>query len=238
MIFKRYRSLLLVSMMILVSGCATHPNLYTSVAVIKKNDTERNRVIIDDLLGFLQRYYAPAQTIFVIDPDKSRENLKFAEQFENRFRNAGFGIVESEKMDGGIPLAWKIDRIGWLVRATYYIDNAVITRVYKPVGSSWVPVGPFSAQNMGSPKYNSSLLKELTKRSRSNKKGGAYGKIIADVLRIREKPSTNSKIIGHLKYGQKVSVAYKLKNNAGELWTKLKHSKGYVSSKYLRIVGG
>lgn len=237
MIFKRYRSLLLVLMMILVSGCATHPNLYTSVAVIKKNDIERNRVIIDDLLGFLQRYYAPAQTTFVIDPDKSRENLKFAEQFENRFKNAGFAISR-EKIAGGIPLAWKIDRVGWLVRATYYIDNAVITRVYKPLGSSWVPVGPFSAQNMGTPKYNPSLLKELTKSSRSSKKGGAYGKIIADVLRIREKPTTNSRIIGRLKYGQKVSVAYKLKNGAGELWTKLKHSKGYVSSKYLRIVGG
>ena len=236
MIFKRYISLLLVSMMILVSGCTTHPNLYTSVAVIKKNDTERNRIIIDDLLGFLQRYYAPAQTTFVIDPDKSRENLKFAEQFENRFRNAGFAISR-EKIAGGIPLAWKIDRVGWLVRATYYIDNAVITRVYKPVGSSWVPVGPFSAENMGSPKYNSSLLNELTKSSRASK-AGVYGKIIADVLRIREKPSTHSKVIGRLKYGQKVSVAYKLKTGAGELWTKLKHSKGYVSSKYLRIVGG
>ena len=236
MIFKRNKTLLLVLAMIFVSGCATQPNLYTSVAVIKKNDTERNRIIVDDLLGFLQRYYAPAQTTFVIDPDKSIENLKFAEQFENRFRNAGFAISR-EKVDSGIPLAWKIDRIGWLVRATYYIDNAVITRVYKPVGSSWMPVGPFSAQNMGSPKYDSSLLKELTNTSNRDKKGGAYGKIIADALRIREKPTTNSRIIGRLRYGQKVSVAYRLKNDAGELWTKLKHSKGYVSSKYLRIVG-
>jgi hypothetical protein len=147
-------------MMILVSGCATHPNLYTSVAVIKKNDTERNRVIIDDMLGFLQRYYAPAQTIFVIDPDNSKENLKFAEQFENRFKNAGFGISR-EKIEGGIPLAWKIDRVGWFVRVTYYIDNAIVTRVYKSIGSSWMPVGPFSAQKMGSPKYNSTLLKTL-----------------------------------------------------------------------------
>ena len=100
-----------------------------------------------------------------------------------------------------------------------------------------MPVGPFSAQNMGSPKYDSSLLKELTNTSNRDKKGGAYGKIIADVLRIREKPTTNSRIIGRLRYGQKVSVAYRLKNDAGELWTKLKHSKGYVSSKYLRIVG-
>ncbi len=234
MAFKRYKLFLLIFIVMLMNGCAVNQNLWTSVAIVK-SDAERNRIIINDLLGLLQRYYAPAKTTFVINPDKSRENLKFAEQFENRFRNAGYAISHDNSVKA-IPLSWKIDRVGRLVRATYYINRTVITRVYKNIGASWIPVGPFSAQNIGSPKYNPALLKELTVSSRQ--KRAVYAKIVANILRIREKPTVNSKIVGYLKQGQKVRVTYKLKNSAGELWVKLKHSKGYILSKYVRILRG
>lgn len=238
MIKNLSKILLLMSLIIAISGCTPRSDLYTSVSVIKNNDTKRNRFIIDDLLNLLQRYYAPAQTTFVITPENSKGNLEFAEQFEDRFRNTGFAISR-EKVPGGILLAWKIDTLGWLIRATYYIDNATVTGVYKRVGSSWVRVGPFSVEDMGTAEFNILPSQDVIKESHHKKRAATYAQSIVDILRIREKPTTNSKIIGYLKKGQKVRVAYKLKNNnTDELWIKLKHSRGYVSSKYLKITGG
>lgn len=254
---KALKLLFLVAAGVVMTGCGTQPNLYTSVAVVKQNDTERNRVIIDDLLGFIQSYYAPAQTTFVITPESSSENLRFAEQFENRFKNAGFAISR-ESVSGGVPFAWKIDRVGQLVRATYYIDDAVVTRVYRHAAAGWMPVGPFSAHNLGYPRFVATPAAKPNRTSKKPKRQvhhkkhkpktpaqpashapkGIYGKVTAHDLSIRKLPERDAEVIGNLKYGQNVSVAYKLKNDNGEFWTKLKDPDGYVSSKYLKIIGG
>jgi len=232
MIFRKSIFYILVLISFLINGCVKKTDIYTSVLITKEDNINRNCTIIYDLVGFLQNYYAPAKTTFIITPDKSKENLKFAEQFENIFRNAGFAI-SYEKINGAKFLSWKIDRVGWLVRATCYIDNVVITRVYKKVGENWVSVGPFSAQNLGEPKYNPTLFREL-KKSINNK---SYKIVKTKILRIREKPTSKSRVLGTLKYGQKVKVAYRVKNSLGEYWIKLKDHKGYILSRYLKALG-
>ena len=234
MIFKKSIFYILILISILMNGCIQKTDIYTSVLITKEDNTNRNRIIIYDLIAFLQNYYAPAKTTFIITPAKSKENLKFAKQFEDIFRNAGFAISH-EEIKGAKFLSWKIDRVGWLVRATYYIDNVVITRVYKSIGENWVSVGPFSAQNLGEPKYNPALFKKL-KRDINNK-NITYKKVRAILLRIRKKPNNKSQIIGYLKYGQKVKVAYRVKNSLGEYWIKLKDHKGYVLGRYLKALG-
>lgn len=57
------------------------------------------------------------------------------------------------------------------------------------------------------------------------------GKITASVLNVREKPSVNSKIIGTLKKGKKVTV---LGSNGNFYIIKYKDKKAYVAQKYVK----
>ncbi len=212
-----------------INGCSSLDNIYKSVSVVKLDNFDRDRVIVDDFLNFIQRYYSPAKTTFVIDIDKSKENLKFSQLFENRFRNAGYAISH-ETIPKGILLSWKIDRVGKLVRATYYINKSVVTATYKRVGASWIAVGSFSALNMSPPKYNLTLLRELN----SVKNHKLYAKVTAKRLRIRQKPSIHSKIVGYLKYGHRIQISKKIGNRKNQEWVKIKHPNGYILSKYLK----
>jgi len=229
MVIDKKVKIFLTILIIAINGCSSLDNIYKSVSVIKSDDFDRNSVIVDDFLNFIQKYYAPAKTTFILNIDKTKENLKFAQLFENRFRNAGYAI-SYKKIPNGVFLSWKIDRVGQLVRVTYYINKSVVTATYKRVGASWVAIGSFSALNMPTPKYNPTLLRELS----SIKDHKLYAKVTANRLRIRQKPSINSRIVGYLNYGQKIQVSTKLSSRKNQEWIKIKHPNGYILSKYLK----
>jgi len=229
MVINAKVKIFLTILIMAINGCSSLDNIYKSVSVVKSDAFNRNRIMVDDFLNFIQKYYAPAKTIFVLDIDKTKENLKFAQLFENRFRNAGYAI-SYKTVPNGVLLSWKIDRVGRLVRATYYIDKSVVTATYKRVGASWVAVGSFSALNMPTPKYNVALLKELS----GVKNHKLYATVTAKRLRIRQKPSINSKIVGYLRYGYKIQISRKISSRKKQNWIKIKHPSGYILSKYLK----
>ncbi|MET7041047.1 SH3 domain-containing protein [Clostridium botulinum] len=63
----------------------------------------------------------------------------------------------------------------------------------------------------------------------------ALGKVTADVLNVRQSPSTSSNIIGQLDNGTHVSIV----QDSYPDWYKIEFGSGYgwVSKQYIRIIG-
>lgn len=70
-------------------------------------------------------------------------------------------------------------------------------------------------------------------KSSNNNSYGQYGIVTASVLNVRDKATTNSKIIGQLKKGQKVKI-YKVHGAWYEIY--FGNHGGYVSAKYIKKV--
>ena len=233
--------LLFIGVMFLFSGCATTP-YYVSVSKVKNVEAQRDRVIVTDILNFVRGYYPPARTQFYIDTKFTPATRAFSDLLEQKFRGVGYGITYDEKSVTPYAVsAWKIDYIGsQTVRATFVVDNATISRLYKKVGNSYVPITPYTVRGLSStPPYKQlSFLKSSSSSSlsRARSTGGLLTRIIATSLNVRKKPNTHSKILRTYKKGTYLRVSKKVKNSQSEYWYKLKNYSGFVSADYVKVV--
>ncbi|MDQ7084640.1 MAG: hypothetical protein Q9M36_06780 [Sulfurovum sp.] len=140
---KTFISLLFI---LLLNGCATNAYYYS---VKKVNNTVRaDSVIVNDILKLLLKHYPPAKTTFYIDTEYSIANNQFSSSFQKSFRSVGYAITNNAKINA-IPLAWKIDHIGQLVRVTYHIENSVISRIYMRTSKSYKAYNAFTVEGLG-----------------------------------------------------------------------------------------
>lgn len=237
---KKLLILLGVAAAFLFSGCAS-TNYYTSVSKTKTNDAVRDQIVITDLLNFVRGYYPPAKTQFYIDRSYTPTNKAFGDRLEQSFRSVGYGITYDLNSAYYVPFAWKIDDISSnIVRATFVIDNATISRLYQGSKGSYRPISPYTVRGLAkTPPYKPYSFLKSSKRSslsRANKSGGLLARIIATSLNVREKPTTQSKVLKTYKKGTYIRVSKKVKNDYAEYWYKLQNYKGYVSAKYVKKV--
>lgn len=82
--------------------------------------------------------------------------------------------------------------------------------------------------------YSKSTMKSITTKIKSSSNSyGEYGIVTASILNVREKATTNSKIIGQLKKGQRVRI-YKSYGAWYEIY--FGNHGGFVSVKYIKKV--
>ncbi len=233
---KKIITLLAAVFALFLTGC--NSNYYTSVSKAKVNSPQRDQVITTDILNFMRGYYSPANTLFYIDKSTSPQNQAFSQTLENKFRAAGFALTDNNQTQSYyIPFAWKIDNISSeIVRATFVVDNATITRLYKGTD----PVSPFTVRGLAkNPPYRSYAFLRSAKGSslsRANKNGGLLARIVASSLNVREKPTTHSKVLRKYKKGTYLRLSKKVKNKYSEYWYKLQNYSGYVSANHVREV--
>jgi len=142
--------ILFVFVVFLFSGCATS-NYYVSVNKVKSAKQNLDTVIIKDILSFVKEYYPPAKTKFFINKRFTPSTKEFAEMLESKFRSAGYAITYDIESDDSIPFAWKIDDVSiTLVRATFNIDNANISRGYKLENDRYVAISPYTVRGLSS----------------------------------------------------------------------------------------
>jgi hypothetical protein len=231
--------LLFISILFLFSGCATN-NYYTSVNKVKSVEQNRDTVIVKDILNFVRGYYPPAKTKFFIDTKFTPSTKEFAKIFELKFRSVGYGITYDIVFDDtspSVPFAWKVDEISpTLVRATFNIDNANISRIYKLKNGRYIPVSPYTVRGLSStaPYKRLSFMKPLGIATYSSKKKGLLMRIVASSLNVREKPSISSKILRQYRKGTRLRIAYKTTNKKTQRnWSKLKNFKGFVATEHI-----
>ena len=136
--------------LVIFTGCATN-NYYTSINKVKSTKQNIDTVIVKDILSFVKEYYPPAKTKFFINKKFTPSTKEFAEIFELKFRSAGYAITYDTESNDSIPFAWKVDDISpILVRATFNIDNANISRIYKLKEDSYVAASSYTVRGLSS----------------------------------------------------------------------------------------
>ena len=160
---KKLLILLGVVAAFLFSGCAS-TNYYTSVSKTKTNDAVRDQIVITDLLNFVRGYYPPAKTQFYIDRSYTPTNKAFGDRLEQSFRSVGYGITYDLNSAYCVPFAWKIDDISSnIVRATFVIDNATISKLYQGSKGSYRPISPYTVRGLAkTPPYKVDGINEIS----------------------------------------------------------------------------
>ena len=213
----------------LFTGCT--PSYYTSINDVD-NNKNRDKIIVKDILRFVRGYYSPAKTEFYINTKFNISTTKFSNKLEERFRKVGYGISHNET-DNSIPFAFKIDKISSsLIRATFNISNANISRIYKKRGSRYRAISPFTVRGLSPyPRYRSRGT------PRRSSRGSLLARIISSTLNVRSRPSISSKILRTYRKGTLLRIAYKTRNkHTKRYWSKLKNFKGFVASEHLEMV--
>ena len=145
--------ILIISAVFLLSGCVNN-NYYASINKVKSTKQNIDTVIVKDILNFVKEYYPPAKTKFFINTKFTPSTKEFAKIFELKFRSAGYAItydIKSNDISPSVPFAWKVDDISpTLIRATFNIDNANISRIYKIKKDKYIPISAYTVRGLSS----------------------------------------------------------------------------------------
>jgi len=213
--------------LLLFTGC-THNTKAYYVSKVKLNNQSVHQRIIDDITNFLPQYYSVTQTTFSITIDDS--SYKHGFELENALRKMGYGITYNPKQ-GTIPFAYKLDLINKnIIRATYNIGSANMSRLYKQNSTSIQAITPFTTRGLGKKVFVNTL----------NAKQGDLKSATITVLtlNVRNKPSTNAKVIDKYHKGDTIQVESSFRRK-GVSWAKVYTENGtecYVSTKYIRYL--
>jgi len=198
------------------------------VSKVELNSTPVHQNIINDISHFLTQYYPIAQTTFALTIEDS--SYKHGIELENALRKAGYGISYHPKKEA-IPFAYKLDLMNkTIIRATYNIGSANISRLYQQNASTLQAITPFTTRGLGkklfihTPSVKQNALKTAT--------------VTALTLNVRNQPSTNAKVIDKYPQGKTIQVHASFMRE-GVSWTKVHSESGiacYVATKYIRYL--
>lgn len=240
-------STVFVSAIILLAGCVPKNEYFQSHESFKIDQTN-NYILVNDFIDFVEDYYSPSTTKFVIDPKD--DFSPFLAVMESRLREKGYGVGYAG-MNSAAWLAWKIDRADEnTIMVTYHIAESKYSKFYKMDHGKYIPFGTFTVFNEKEKITHSNKKEVVTlKQSLPENKDlpnndmplktettDAYSVYVKSnsYLHIREEASINSKIIGTLKKGAKIKAT---PVESKEKWGKLSSIDGCVSMRYLKKNG-
>jgi len=151
---KHFTLLAIVIAIVALSGCAPKPNYYDSISYGDELDAKNSTEIGRDIAEFLEPFYAPAQTVFIITPYGNETN--FLSGIENTLRLKGYAVTREINRTNAKPFAYKaqyIDVTEGILRVTLNIETAHINRLYQYNFNKniFVAISPFTAQGLPSP---------------------------------------------------------------------------------------
>lgn len=195
------------------------------VSKVELNSTPVHQNIINDITHFLTQYYPIAQTTFAITIENS--SYKHGIELENSLRKAGYGITYHQK-EGAIPFAYKLDLMNkTIIRATYNIGSANISRLYQQNASSLQAITPFTTRGLGKKVFiNTATPQQHALKSAT---------VTALTLNVRHQPSTNAKVIDKYHKGDTIQVHSSFMRK-GVSWAKVHSESGiecYVATQYI-----
>ena len=224
------KNIVLISITLIFIGCSSHTNRFTPFISSKINlDKNRDKIIIHDFITIIKTYYPPATTIFQI----KQTNTEFAKKIENSLRQRGYGLGAIYTDDiKRVPLAWKITYLTKkLIRVSYYIGDASVSRVYQLKYNLYQPYSSFSAIGLDSRKFaNINFSMDNTYQQPTI----LEATVTASSLKIRSKPTVKSKTLAIKKRGEHVYYKEIVLDNNNQEWAKLEGG-GYMKASYLKL---
>lgn len=213
--------------LLLLTGC-THNTKAYYVSKVALNSSPVHQNIIEDITDFLPQYYPVTQTTFAITTEDS--SYKHGLELENALRKIGYGVTYHSK-EGTIPFAYKLDLVNkTIIRATYNIGSANISRLYQQNASNLQAITPFTTRGLGQKVFVNTL---------STKQGALKSATVtALTLNVRNQPSTNAKMIDKYHKGDTIQVESSFMSG-GVAWAKVHNESGiecYVATKYIRYL--
>lgn len=235
-------------------GCSSH-TAHFSPFISAEIDFNKNssEIIIHEFITIVKAYYPPAKTIFQIEPTSSI----FSKNIESELRKKGYGF---EAIYGkgikSVPLAWRISYLNKkMISVSYNIGDASISRIYKLNQNRYQPFNSFSAVGLDkirfsnlnftlpttqeqsltlSPQTETIYEEEMIPLYEEETSTISQAKVIANSLKIRSKPNTNSEEIDIIKQGESISYSEIVLDNNNEEWVKLEGG-GYMKASYLEL---
>ncbi|MGV6830557.1 MAG: SH3 domain-containing protein, partial [bacterium] len=117
-----------------------------------------------------------------------------------------------------------------IVRATYNIGSANISRLYQQNASNLQAITPFTTRGLGKKIFSNTVrAKQSTLKTAT---------VTALTLNVRNQPSTNAKVIDKYHQGETIQVHSSFIRK-GVSWTKVHSESGiacYVATKYIRYL--
>lgn len=229
------KTLLITLGLLIVNGCsATKQGHFTSQVGV--NASQLNASITQDMVNFIENYYPLSTTTFYFQLDPTA--YKQGEAIEDALRNVGYGVSYIKKK-GRVPFAYKIDFIDEdIMRATYNIGSSTLSRLYSVDAEQSTPLSAFTTR--GFSKRISSHLNPIDTTS-SNDTSLRKAMVSIPALNIRNKPSSQGKIVGQYKKNALIFVEPAVTNSVGEQWCRVistnKHKNPkYIASRYIHYV--
>ncbi|MDR2399304.1 MAG: hypothetical protein LBD61_02550 [Endomicrobium sp.] len=150
---KYINSIIFISIICFLNGCFSKFSYYESISHGEVLSKQNSIEIGKDIAEFLEPFYAPAQTTFLIMPYKNMET-NFLFGIEENLRLYGYAITRDNQSQA-IPFAYKaqyMDDNKTLI-IILNIELARISRLYDFDNDKnvFIPISSFTAQNLPSP---------------------------------------------------------------------------------------
>lgn len=214
---------------LLFGGCSTLLNsdkeYYTSKVALNSKPVHQS--IIKDITHFLTPYYPISQTTFAVTIEDS--SYTYGLELENGLRRAGYGVVYLAN-EGTVPFAYKLSYINKsIIRATYNVGSANISRLYQQKGAALKAISPFTTRGLP----QKLALRQPAPSPQTPSLESAT--VIASTLNVRNLPSVEGEIVDRYTQGMTLQVDVPF-TSRGELWCKVYDESGeerYVATKYI-----
>ena len=164
MTMKSINKITIMAIILLITnGCSglinnTKSRHFTSK--VNLNDYKLNQSLAKDMIEFIQNYYPNSKTTFYFQLDKSAYDQGAV--IEDALRNVGYGVSYIKKRNR-IPFAYKIDFITKdIIRTTYHIGSATLSRLYKVNGKEVNTASPFTTRGFKKSLYRSHTKTKYT----------------------------------------------------------------------------
>lgn len=130
---------------LLIQGCTTSTGGYFASYNDLKYQVAHDDIIVSDVIATLKKHYPPAKTTLSLFLE--REDA-FSFKFSNALMSAGYAVSINEGKLGYVPLAYKIDRVGTLIRITVNVEKLQFSRIYRESENALIPYSPISMRGL------------------------------------------------------------------------------------------
>mgnify|MGYP003587448951 CR=1 FL=1 len=137
-------------------GCANSSSHFQSVINSKVDVNENTTVVLaTDFISFINKYYPPAKTTFLIDPIQKSSN--FLKNMDNELRKNGYAVTFNKEDTVAIPLAWKVDFVTQnVVIVLFNVGESTLTRqyVFDAESKAYLPKTNYTIRDMTNKYYD------------------------------------------------------------------------------------
>jgi hypothetical protein len=232
--------------LLIINGCSgmfssSNERHFTSEVSLKNSTI--NHMVTEDMLRFIQNYYPLKSTFFFqLNPSAYKQG----EVIEDALRNAGYGVSYIKKK-GRIPFAYKIDYIDEeIMRTTYNIGSATLSRLYRIRGEKAIPTSPFTTRGLRAKLPISSNLNHYRKSSYNPSSSTEIRRAMVKMkaLNIRDRPTSKGKVIGKYYKDMVIYVDSPITNKRGGRWSRVvqdptgstNNKEGYIASRFIKYM--